>query len=99
MVDVALTSTKAHDLLLSLIEAVKEVPSAPCDDCAKADRCATQSLACLTFYQYFTSPRGRYDPDALRAPKTEIYARAFGRDSLIGVASVRGDHDDDRRAL
>ncbi len=78
MVDVALPATKAHDLLRTLAEPNKEMPAPPCDGCAKADRCAAESLACLTYIEYFCSPRGRYNPDALRAPTAEIFNRAFG---------------------
>ena len=58
---------------LLLADAIKKVP--PCDDCVNASRCATESLACLTYIEYSNS--GRYDPVAIRAPTSATYNRAF----------------------
>ena len=77
MVDVALPSTKAHDLLRTLAEPKKEMPAPPCDGCPNAERCAAESLACLTFLEYYRNPQGRYDAGALRGPTAAIYVRAF----------------------
>ncbi len=78
MADVALHSTKASAALLPLVDAIKEMPAPPCDGCPNAERCAAESLACLTYLEYYRNPRGRYDADGLRGPTAAIYGRAFG---------------------
>ena len=71
---------KTHDSSLPLVYAIKEAPAPapPCDGCPNAERCAAESLACLTFLEYYRNPHGRYDAHALRGPTAAIYGRAFG---------------------
>ena len=78
MDDGAFPAETYDDLLPAIAEAIKEVPPAPCDGCVHASRCALESLACLTFIEYFNSRHGCYNPDALRMPTSAIYNRAFG---------------------
>ncbi len=69
---------KTYDSSLPLIEAIKEMPAPPCDGCPNAERCAAESLACLTYLEYYRNPQGHYDAGALRGPTAAIYGRAFG---------------------
>ena len=69
---------KAHDSLRTLVDATQDMPATPCEECSNAARCAAESLACVLFLEYFRSPRGRFDSEALREPTTEIYHRTFG---------------------
>ncbi len=78
MDDGAFPATEPDNALPAIAEAIKEVPPAPCDGCVHASRCALESLACLTFIEYFNSRHGCYNPDALRMPTSAIYNRAFG---------------------
>ena len=75
---------KTYDLSLTLVDAINEMPAPPCDGCLNAERCAAESLACLTFLAYYRNPHGCYDAAALRWPTAATYVRAFGRDSAIG---------------
>ena len=66
------------DLLPAIADAIKKVPPAPCDDCIHAVLCALEPLACVAFYEYSRSQRGRYNPDAPRMPTNAIYNQVFG---------------------
>ena len=78
MDDGAFPATEPDNALPAIAEAIKEVPPAPCDDCINAVRCAWKSLACVAFYEYSRSQRGRYNPDAPRMPTSAIYNQVFG---------------------
>jgi hypothetical protein len=50
---------------------------APCDGCARAERCAAKTLACAAFESFVVYGGTRWRGIERRCPSAAIYARVF----------------------
>jgi hypothetical protein len=65
--------------ILSLFKLIRSEPS-PCDDCGNKSLCATNELACKTFY--FFVNYGRIPLVTIKEPTREIYDKVFKEDEM-----------------